>query len=187
MLWCSRSVFESALKVLWILHPSDIFECESRYVVRLKQYEDWLIDQIKFLKTQNWNCDTYTKQKEDVCCFRLDLQNLLIERGYKVLHSPNLRDILKELNEDRKYLYYRLLSSYTHGGYCSTGIYRKDLGVCKKLGEFIDIKDWKLVYAVAWPVFELATEFFIDRATLSEVKNIYSDKFKKEIRDCLAM
>jgi len=181
----SRSLFESAINVLWLLYPSDIFECESRYIGRLKSYEDWITKQIKFKKSQNWLFDNLDNHLKEISSFRDSIQKLLVKKGYEIPAIPALRSILKSVNEERKYLYYQLLSGYTHGGFNSTWIYRKNLGTLKQVGEFIDLTDWKLVYSVSWPVFEIATELYIDRATFSKSKIIYSDDFKNEIREAI--
>ena len=86
------------------------------------------------------------------------------------------------LNEERKYLYYKLLSGFTHGSYYSTNMYRRNLGTSMILGEFINIDEWKFIYNVAWPVFEIASESYIYRASMGKICTIYSDEFKDEIR-----
>ncbi len=181
----SRSVFESAINVLWLMQPNDLFECESRYLSRLRDYENWISGQIKYFNNLNWNTDKYEEEKKLIIEFRKDIEKLLEDKGYKTSNSKNLREILKSVHEERKYLYYKLLSGYTHGGYYSTNLYRKNLGTCKILGEFISIDDWKLVYIVAWPAFEIASEFFIDRASKSQFEICYSEEFKSEIRSLI--
>jgi hypothetical protein len=181
----SRSVFESAINVLWLMHPNDLFECESRYLSRLEEHEVWITNQIKYFDSLNWNSDKYAEEKRLIFEFRRSVENLLKDKGYKTSSRKNVRDILKSVNEERKYLYYKLLSGYTHGGYNSTYLYRKNLGTCKTLGEFISLDDWKLVYIVAWPAFEIASEFFIDRASKSQFKIVYPNEFKDEIRSLI--
>ena len=180
-----RSLFESAINILWILHPDNIFECESRFLARLKKYEDWISDQIKFFNLQKWNSDAFINQKEQINHFIIALEKLLLEKGQRLTQVPNFRAMLKTIGEERKYLYYKLLSGFIHGGYYATTVYRKNLGWCKEFGEFIDVNDWKLIYSVTWPVFEISSELFIEKATFSRIKNIYSDDFKIEIRKTL--
>lgn len=178
----SRSVFESAINVLWLMHPNDLFECESRYLSRLEDYEKWVNSQIKYYRLLNWKSDQYNEEKRLIFEFRKGIEKLLKDKGYKACSSKNVRDILKSINEERKYLYYKLLSGYTHGDYYSTNLYRKNLGVCRTLGEFISLDDWKLVYTVAWPAFEIASEFFVDRASWSQVDTLYPEDLKNDIR-----
>jgi hypothetical protein len=181
----SRSLFESAINALWLLYPSDIFECESRFISRLEQYEASLNKLIKFYKSHNWKFSDIDAHLQSINNFSQPLKELLLSKGYKISLVPNFRDMLKSVNEERKYLYYSKLSDYTHGGYNSTWIYRKNLGTLKEFGEYIEINDWKLVYAVSWPVFEIATEYFVSKATSCQIKNLYSDDFKRRIRESI--
>jgi hypothetical protein len=181
----SRSVFESAINALWLMYPNDLFECESRYLNRLEDYEIWISGQIQYFNLLNWNSDKYVEEKRLIFEFRMKVEKLLKDKGYKTSSKKNIRDILKSVNEERKYLFYKLLSGYTHGGYYSTNLYRKNLGTCMTLGEFISLDNWKLVYVVAWPAFEVASEFFIDRASNGQFKIVYSEEFKNEIRSII--
>ncbi len=183
----SRSVFESAVNVLWMMFPKDIYECETRYISHLKEYEDWLVGQIKFFNSLKWNADKYVNEKDIISEFRKAIEKLLNEKGYKIYPKQKIREILKSINEERKYLYYKLLSGYTHGGYYSTFLYRKNLGTCMSFGEFININDWKFLYCISWPAFEIASELFIEKASEGNINTVYSDKFKKEIRTALEM
>jgi hypothetical protein len=178
----ARTLFETAVNVLWILYPDDIFECESRYLTRLIGYEAWIKQQIDFYNLQKWNSGTYSELFEMTFQFRTALQKLLAEKGYQEQKYPNVREVLKSLNEERKYLYYKLLSTYTHSGYKATEIFRKNLGAMKQFGEFVDIEAWKFIYGVSWPIFEIASELFILRGANSTYYPLYDINFKKEIR-----
>lgn len=45
------------------------------------------------------------------------------------------------------------------------------------------IDNWKIVFAVSWPIFELATELFI--YTIGEQAILYTPEFKEDIRSSL--
>jgi len=57
-------------------------------------------------------------------------------------------------------------------------IYRKNLGVDKKLKEESSIDDWKLVFSISWPVFEFATELYVLKTGNKE--SIYSNEFRSK-------
>jgi hypothetical protein len=182
-----RSSFESAINALWLIYPQDIFECESRYNGRLKNYEEWIGKQIRFFNDLGWDTKNYTEEKKSLSEFINDLDIELNRKGYETIKQVNFKSQLKKINEEQKYLYYKLLSGFTHGGYHSTNIYRKNLGTKMSFGEFINIDDWKFVYSVVWPAFEIASEFFIAKASKGNIKNIYSEDFKNEIRNLLVI
>lgn len=182
-----RSSFETAINALWLIYPQDIFECESRYSGWLRDYEGWIGKQIRFFNDLGWETKKYTEEKKSLSEFINNFDIELNRKGYKTKKVVNFKSQLKSINEERKYLYYSLLSGFTHGGYHSTGIYRKNLGTKMAFGEFISIDDWKFVYSVVWPAFEIASEFFIAKASKGNIKNIYSEDFKNEIRNLLAL
>lgn len=178
----SRSVFESSIKVVWMMYPPNIYECENRYLSHLRDYEDWLEKQIKFFNSQKWDSSKYVEEKRIISGFRKYIEDLLASKGYKIQPSKSLREVLKSLNYERKYLNYRVLSGYTHGGYYATFTYRKNLGTKMITGEFIDIDDWKFLYFTSWPAFEIASELFLEKASEGNITPLYSKEFKKEIR-----
>lgn len=182
-----RSSFESAINALWLIYPQEIFQCESRYSSRLRNYEEWIGKQIRIFKALGWETKKYTEEKKSLSEFINSFEIELNKKGYEAIKQKNFKSQLKSINEERKYLYYSLLSGFTHGGYYSTRIYRKNLGTKMSFGEFINIDDWKFVYSVVWPAFEIASEFFITKASKGDIKNIYSKDFKNEIRSLLVL
>jgi len=115
---------------------------------------------------------------EDILEFKNSLTNILNKKGYKIPTLPNILEMLQSLNEERKYLYYILLSQYTHMTHYAGKIYRKNLGVDKKLKEESSIDDWKLVFSISWPVFEFATELYVLKTGNKE--SIYSNEFRSK-------
>jgi hypothetical protein len=183
----SRSLFESALIIIWLLYPNDIFISESRYLSRLKDYEIWISKQIKFNKLLGWDSEKFHLEKDAINNFRNKIQELLEKKGNKEENSKNVREILKEIGEERKYLYYKMLSNYTHGNYYSTRIYKKNLGVDSVFGEFIENIDWLFIYSITWPIFELASEILVLRASKGKCTQVYSHEFKNKIRKALEL
>lgn len=180
----SRTIFEILVKVSWVLHPSDQFENESRYVSLLNTECEFLEKWIKELTSLGTSdLEKQTKAHQGFLTFKDNLSKLLNEKGYSIKRLPNVREILKTLNEERKYLYYILLSQYTHLTHYAGSIYRKNLGAEKELTEQPQPDRWKLVFAVSWPVFELATELYI--YTIGQQDILYTPQFKEKIRNSL--
>lgn len=65
----SRSVFEGLLKVTWMLHPPDVFDCEARYVAQLNT-------EIDYLKKQNQDIEQ-ANMSEDTDDFKIDIRKII--------------------------------------------------------------------------------------------------------------
>lgn len=177
----TRSLFEVLLKVSWVLYPPDIFDNESRYVAQLNtecEFWDRWIKEIN--KIDNSVSDKAEQTRLQLYNFKNDLSKLLIEKGHSIPKLPNMREILKSLNEERKYLNYLLLSQYTHMTHYAGKIYRQNLGTERELSEKVQTEEWSYVFSICWPIFELATELYVFRTENKEV--LYEKEFKEEIR-----
>jgi len=73
--------------------------------------------------------------------------------------------MLEEIGRPEAYLMYIQLSQYSHGAHMATGTYRKHLGGPLKVGEFIDARDWKMIFKVCWRSLADAGIMFIERAS----------------------
>lgn len=177
----SRNVFESSIQAAWLLHPSDIFQSESRWLGRIEAYENYLKKVIKLYIELDINHNHLDAEVPLVNGFRTEIEKQLNQKGYNSVKTPNIKDILISFNEHRKYLYYMLLSQYTHSSYHALNLYRRNLGTEQVIGEFFDLNDWRLVFAVSWPSFQLATDFYITTVTEHGMTSAYSDEFKNEI------
>ena len=181
----SRAAFEVLVKTIWILMPENKMDSESRFVAYLRTECSFLEKWAKELKNI-----TNTEQVETLVRlnsyqkFEQDLTTLLKDKGYEVPTSvPNVRELLKSINEERKYLYYILLSQYTHLSHFSATLYQKNLGINKEINESANLDMWKLVFAATWPIFEFTTELFIISMGISE--ELYSKELKEAIRNAI--
>ncbi|RAJ19814.1 DUF5677 domain-containing protein [Pedobacter cryoconitis] len=180
----TRSLFETLIKVSWILHPPDVFDNESRYIAQLSTECEFWDRWIKELKKKS---NSSTEKEENIRLsmnnFKNDLSKLLVEKGYGIPKLPNMREMLKSLEQERKYINYLLLSQYTHMSHVAGKIYRQNLGAKKELSENVNLEDWYYVFAICWPVFELATELYVFRTENRE--NLYKNEFKETINKSL--
>jgi len=179
----SRNIFETLVKVTWMLHPADIFECEGRYVAQLNTEYDFWSKWMKETKKLGGDSDNYQDILEGISKFKDELSKILEDKVYSIPKLPNVREALRSLNEERKYFNYILLSQYTHATHYAGKIYRRNLGTEKILSEQVRLDDWRFVFAVCWPVFELATEFYVYRTEGKE--ELYGMEFKEAIRNSL--
>jgi hypothetical protein len=171
-------------KTAWILIPQNHFEKEARFVAYFQSEFNFFKKWEKEMSKIDTNYSHKTKdQLVSVLKFKEGLTSLLIDRGYTIPQMSNLRELLKSMNEERKYLYYILLSEYTHFSHHATGIYQKNLGILKTFEETPNLDLWKLVFSSSWPIFELTTEFFMK--SLGYQSEVYSKKMKSDIRKAI--
>lgn len=178
----TRSVFEMAIKTLWMLAPSDEFEREVRWLAQLhteEKYFDRFAQRMSKIGIDNTDV---IKTRDVISKFRLDVTGVL-PKPYKTLSEiPNLADMMKDIHEEQKYFTYMLLSQYSHGTHVATGIYRRGLGTEKVFGEYITPKDWGIVFSVCWyclartgeRIFEILggdTKTFINNNFFQEIQN----------------
>jgi translation initiation factor 2 beta subunit (eIF-2beta)/eIF-5 len=181
----ARSIFEGLVKTAWMLFPDDNFTKETRYVSYLQSESDYLGKTAKMFGETNESGKQTLYTKSQVDEFKSNLTKLLLQKGYQVPIFPNFREILKELKEDQKYLYYIKLSQYSHFSHHSTMIYQKHLGINKVLTEDPNIDLWKWAFITTIPAFKLASNFLF--ASLGSAENIYShsewQRFEKLIHN----
>jgi hypothetical protein len=179
----TRTLFEGLIKVSWILHTNDVFESECRYVAQLDTECKFINNWVKEFEKSGYSSEKYNQSLKSISSFKNDLSELLISKGYKIPKLPDFREMLKSLNEERKYINYMLLSQYTHLTHYSGRIYRSHLGTEKKLEEKVSFEDWKFIFSICWPVFEFATEYYLLKS--QNKKDVYSQDFKAAIRESL--
>jgi hypothetical protein len=148
----ARSAFEAHLKIIWLLKPTDPFEQEARWVQHLRSAA---IHWGKVEQANHFPAEYREKaadQRKKIEGFASRFESALMSQGNYPVSSrqETLWDILKDL--DQKYLYpaYIQLSAFAHSNFEAGSIYRKNLGVGKIPGEFIDAIDWVLPLEATW-------------------------------------
>lgn len=174
----ARSVFEGMIKTSWILLPNDNFIKETRYVAYLETECEYLERVSKNLGGTEERINNILNTKQKVNEFKTDLSKLLNDKGYSIPKFPNVKEILKELNAEQKYLFYVMLSQYTHFSHHSSTIYQKNLGTEKIFTETENIDLWKLAFSTSLPIFKLAIELFL--RSLGYKQQLFTDIQAKE-------
>ncbi len=159
----ARACFEASVRTRWMLRPEDPFEREVRWLLHLRTARD----HCRKLE-QNPHVPSNLQQEygargtsyED---FKAEVERLLSEDGYPTpARIPSAWDMVKDIGQPSLYVFYVLLSAYTHSNFEAGSLYRKNLGCGKELGEFIGPADWRLPFEVVWrSFFTTAREFLL--------------------------
>jgi hypothetical protein len=150
----TRTLFETLVKVAWILHPNYNFENESRYVSHLNTECELWAKWVNELEKISADTKQFKSFEEGYLDFKNKLSSLLEDQGYAIPKLPNMRELLKALGEEKRYKEYIVLSQFTHMTHYAGKIYRENLGIHKILSEEVRIADWRFVFSVCWPLFE---------------------------------
>lgn len=146
----TRSLFEMAMKTLWMLAPQDAFYREVRWLAQLQTEENYynrISQRLGKLGVDNSNT---LRIKDEISGFRLDVTKALPKPYKPISQIPDLASMMKVINEEHKYSTYIFLSQYSHGTHVATGTYRQGLGNEKKIGEYISPKNWGLIFCLCW-------------------------------------
>jgi hypothetical protein len=149
----ARAAFESCVKAIWLVAVDDRFLGEARWLARVGEEAASWRREANLMKMLGFDeAERYAQVGDELDAFRLSIEARLPE-GVKVPQPPNVRDILKEIGEERKYGYYIRLSQFSHSSHRAGGLYRRGLGSAKEFREVSDEAHWALAYAAAWPMF----------------------------------
>jgi|ERR1035441_3510049 hypothetical protein len=186
----ARSAFEAEVRARWMLKPIDPFEREVRWVLHLRSATEHFgkLESNKYVQKQE--TEIFVKQKSSYDNFDIAISRLLTERGYKIpKQSPNVWEMLKDVNSPELYQFYIQLSAFTHTNFVAGNLYRKNLGNGKQTGEFIAAKDWWLPLGVSWKsFFNVSREFLywieVDLNSFDAEKQV--EEFDREMTRLLA-
>jgi len=146
----ARATFEATARILWILHPDEVFEREARYLAHLKKEEEFWDRVATTWAEFHQSGKVQLEQCESLRQFRIGVENLLPKHIQRCKAVPNLKNLLGEIGEKEKYLNYSRLSQFSHGTHAAGKLYRKNLGNSKKIGEFISPELWVEPLECAW-------------------------------------
>lgn len=148
----TRTAFEQAVRVCWMLHPQDVMVREGRFLAHLSEEE------------RMWRRCARASGEEPVAKRGAPLREFreLFEKKLPA-HVPRLKglpkfdEMLRELGEPGRYVSYILLSQFSHGSHYAGWMYRRHLGTAKELAERSRVRDWaELLRICWWSVFQAA-------------------------------
>lgn len=180
----TRSVFEMAMKTLWMLDPKDAFDREVRWLAQLQTEEEFFDRISKRLGNQGLDITDLLRSRDIISGFKNAVTKKLPEPYKPISKIPNLVSMMESINLENKYSSYILLSQFSHGTHIATGTYRKGLGNGKKYGEFITPMNWGGVFSICW--FSLAnTSEKVIELMGGDVNLFLFNDFIKEIQDVI--
>ena len=179
----ARASYEAAIKMIWITLPEDPFDREIRWLAQLHTEEQYYAKIAARLATYG-SGDAEQRISDQLRDFRVSVTEKLPD-GYEPLtRLPNLFQMLESFGEERKYLAYIEACQFTHSTHHATGLYRKNLGNKKQLGENITASDW---YSALWITSSAllgAGQRFIVCAG-GDPSDFVSPQFDKEVKSVL--
>ena len=159
----ARAALDSAIRVLWLLRPSDKLERETRWLAQIKEEEHSRARALRLIEKLGGDGSLVRRHLLALQQFRQDVEAMLPQNVMVPNSVPDVRSALVEFGEESKYLLYIELSQFTHPTHVSSSLYRANLGQFKKLGEFITPEMWRFLFASAWPAFVTAAKLLFQR------------------------
>lgn len=141
----TRSALELGVKIRWLLHPSDAYAREARFLAHLSDEE-----------RMGERCDRIVGQRvfgehsATLRTFREAIEALLPAGIRPLSRIPNLETMMREIGETRNYATYTILSQYTHGSHYAGSVYRRNLGSMMTFGERTSLSDWAFLVEISW-------------------------------------
>jgi hypothetical protein len=175
----TRSVFEMAIKVLWMLNPSDEFEREVHWLAQLQTevtYFKGYSDRLRVMGSDNSDavksCEYTSGYMEEVV--------KVLPKPYKPLKKiPNMYEMMDKIGARDKYLDYMYMSQFTHSTHVATGVYRRGLGNDAVFGEYIRPDDWRQVFSLCWYSFDKSGNRILE-VLGGDIGKFYTDDFIQE-------
>ena len=146
----ARAAFEATTKILWMLHPDEVFDREARWLVYLAGEEDYLLRTASLLGDFGHDAGSWVEHAKSTREFRIGVEKLLPPTTKPLKALPNFRAMLKDIGQEQHYLKYMRLSQFSHGTHVAGELYRKNLGNGKVHREFIYPESWAEPLHCAW-------------------------------------
>lgn len=163
----ARAIFEISVKAMWLLSPEDLMEREVRWLAHVAEEERVLQRLAKRCSEHESIAKALNKNCEELKAFRIAVSHKLPE-GYKELcGNPSMEQMLQDLHREHLYSMYIMLAQFVHGGHAATRLYRKNLGINKRSGEYIYARDWYVPLNIATMTLGVSARFLLERIGLS--------------------
>jgi hypothetical protein len=147
----ARAAYEAGIRIAWLLAPDDLFASESRWVSLIGEELDHTRRVAAFFGAGSSTVKRAQQRHAELAGFRDHVITQLRERGYVVdKRAPNLRKMLADLGEDRKYLMYVEASQVGHAAWAGAELYRRNLGAEIEFGEFAGEDGWRAALSMCW-------------------------------------
>jgi hypothetical protein len=161
----ARVSFELSVRIIWMLQPTDRYEAECRWLAFLKEHEQ---AELRIARESSADADGRSRAAEAIRSFREGVIAAL-PSDYRPAKMPNLREMLRALDNSQMYRLYIIGSQFVHGSAYATVGYSRNLGNKRIIGDFSSIMDWILPMRLCWLSFREAAWFILDRLDVPEV------------------
>jgi hypothetical protein len=158
----ARNAFEVALRVVWLLHPTDRFASEARWLGLLHDYERFHSSMTRF-EHAHVIPQKHREIAWSIRQFRLAVEDRLPSGYTPVKRAPPIADILREVDAQDLYAAYKEGSQFLHGSMAATALFRRHLGTAKSLGDYTSIADWILPLRICWLALKTMAPAIINR------------------------
>lgn len=160
----ARVAFELGIRIIWMLHPTDRYEAECRWLAYLEEYER---AERRIACESSSASGQQNKRAEAIRNFREGVTAAL-PGGYRPARMPNLREMLNALDTPQMYKLYQVGSQYTHGSLYAATSYSRNLGTKRTIGDFTSTIDWIIPMRLCWLSLREAAWFILDRLEVPE-------------------
>jgi hypothetical protein len=152
----SRQCLELAARILWMLQPTEPFDREARFLAHLASEESSCLREAKILGDGSPEAQWLLDRASAFQTFRKGVENLLPVHVMRIDTVPHLRAMLCDIGHESIYRLYVQTSQFAHGTHIATGVYRRNLGTVKEIGEYISATNWYLPLSCVWWAFREA-------------------------------
>jgi hypothetical protein len=146
----SRASFETTARILWMLQPDDVFDREARFLAHLAGEEGHWLRAAALFSEFGRDVKPFESESETIRQFRTGVETLLPSKIRRIKKVPDVRGMLRDINDEKRYGNYMRLSQFSHGCHAAGRLYRKGLGNSKKTGEFIYPESWAEPLSCSW-------------------------------------
>ena len=180
----TRSVFEMAIKVLWMLQPSNDMEREVHWLAQLQTEVSYFERSSKRLRELEVDDSDVVATRDGISSFMNEVIKVLPEPYKPLLQIPNMDEMMRTIGERDKYLAYMYMSQYSHGTHVATGMYRRGFGNDAVFGEYIKPNDWWSVFSLCWYSFAKSGNRVLEILG-GDVDKFYTNDFILEIQSTI--
>ena len=181
----ARAAFETAIKAAWMVNANDPFEREARWLVHLEE-EERMCKRIAKEAVTGTSAEDWETRGDAIKNFRNQVSESMPKHIQLLKANPNVKEMSQSIGCEKVYWLYITSSQFVHGGHYAAGTYRKNLGVDKVDGEFINEFDWFFPLQICWLSLFHAGGVFISRISGSKqpfIEETLSNYIQKCISD----
>jgi hypothetical protein len=145
----TRSAYEIALRILWLLQPEQPMEREARWLAAVHEREQSVVKAARRVASLGADPAPYQSFAERLQQHRLTIAAKL-PAHIAPPNPPKFADILRDLGEERKYPLYAALSQFSHGTHEATTIYQHHVDGGVWIHDRIAEAEWVDVLQIGW-------------------------------------